>query len=289
MELSLYHETTFEYEGPVRDNINEVRLRPLTDALQTTLDFRLTTVPRSDPRSYIDCFGNIVHTFDISEPHSRLVITAASRVITTPPAVPASLDLPDRYIPLRLEDSGDLIDFLQPTARADFARNIVELAREAREAGPADRLAPVVTRLCGMLHGRMEYVPGATDVGTIAGAALAAARGVCQDYTHIMLAALRVLGIPARYTSGYVRPEDAEGEVGEQASHAWVEAWFASAGWVGVDPTNDRLVDEHYIRVAYGRDYGDVAPIRGSYRGAETRGMEVEVSVSAGWQQQQQQ
>jgi transglutaminase-like putative cysteine protease len=287
LELNVHHVTTFEYEGPVRDNINEVRLCPLSDETQTTLDFRLTTHPPSDPRPYRDCFGNVVHAFDVEESHTRLVIVASSRVITRPPDVPPDLSFPDRYIPLRLEDADDLIDFLQPTARADFAGPILALARQARDAGPNDRLGPVVLRLCGALHGRMEYVPGATDVGTPAGEALIAGRGVCQDYTHILLAALRVLGIPARYTSGYFHPQGDADEVGEQASHAWVEAWFPSAGWVGLDATNDRLPDERYNRVAHGRDYGDVAPVRGSYRGAETRGMDVDVSVTAGWQQQQ--
>jgi transglutaminase-like putative cysteine protease len=139
------------------------------------------------------------------------------------------------------------------------------------------------------LHQRLIYEPGTTAVGTIAGAALDAGRGVCQDYTHIMLATMRVLGIPSRYTSGYFSGSGADGEVGEQASHAWVEVWFPSHGWAGIDPTNDRVVDDSYIRVAYGRDYGDVSPVRGSYRGAETSGMDVGVWVSSGWQQQQEQ
>jgi transglutaminase-like putative cysteine protease len=288
VELNVHHVTTFEYGGWVRDSVNEVRLCPRTDALQTTFDFRLTTDPPSDPRSFQDCYGNILHAFDIPEPHTRLTIIASSSVSTRPPRVPAGLSLFDGYAPLRLEDADDLIDFLQPTARADFARNIVELARSVRDAGPSELLGPLVARLCRTLHDRLDYQPGITDVGTVAGDALAAGRGVCQDYTHIMLAALRVLGIPARYTSGYFHPDGTPGEVGEQASHAWVEVWFPTRGWTGVDPTNDRVVDDSYIRVAYGRDYGDVSPVRGSYRGAETSTMDVGVRVTAGWQQQQQ-
>jgi transglutaminase-like putative cysteine protease len=287
VELSVNHVTVFEYEGWVRDSVNEVRLRPHTDERQSTLDFRLETEPPSDPRPFVDAFGNTVHAFDIAEPHTRLVIAARSRVITQRLGVPDGLEFPDRYVPQRLEDADELIDFLQPTSRADFALNIIELARQARDAGASDRVGPVAMRLSRMLNQRMEYESGATDVGTIAGAALAAGHGVCQDYTHIMLAALRVLGIPARYTSGYVRPDGDEAEVGAHASHAWVEAWVPSHGWAGLDPTNDRLVDENYVRVAYGRDYGDVSPVRGSYRGAETREMEVGVRVTAGWQQQQ--
>ena len=287
MELSVNHVTTFEYEGWVRDSINEVRLCPRTDALQSTLDFRLVTEPESEPRSYQDCYANIVHSFDIPDPHTRLVIAATSNVITQPVNVPLDLELEDRYVAMRIEDADDLIDFLQPTHRADFARNIVQLARAARDAGPADRLGPLVRRLSAMLNAQLDYEPGTTDVGTVAGAALTAGHGVCQDYTHIMLAALRILGVPARYTSGYFSSSNATGEVGEQASHAWVEAWFPSRGWLGIDPTNDRVVDEAYIRVAYGRDYSDISPVRGSYRGAETSAMAVGVSVLTGWQQQQ--
>lgn len=287
MELDVNHVTVFEYEGWVRDSVNEVRLRPRTDELQATLDFRLVTEPPSDPRPYIDPFGNTVHAFDVAEPHTRLLIAATSRVITQPTGVPPDLAFPDPYVQLRLEDAEELIDFLQPTARADFAPNVIELARQARDAGAADRVGPVARRLSRMLHQRMEYERGATDVGTIAGAALAAGHGVCQDYTHIMLAGLRVLGIAARYTSGYFRPEEGDAELGEQASHAWVEVWIPSHGWAGLDPTNDRLVDETYVRVAYGRDYADVSPVRGSYRGAETREMEVGVRVTSASQQQQ--
>jgi transglutaminase-like putative cysteine protease len=289
VELNVHHVTTFEYEGWVRDSVNEVRLCPRSDALQTTFDFRLTTEPPSEPRYFLDCFGNTVHTFDIPEPHTRLVITASSSVLTRPPEVPPDLGFPDAYAPLRLEDGGELIDFLIPTNRADFSRSIVAFAREIRESGPSVLLGPLVLRASRTLHERLIYEPGTTDVGTIAGTALEAGRGVCQDYAHIMLATLRVLGVPCRYTSGYFRASGDADEVGEQASHAWVEVWFPSHGWVGVDPTNDRVVDDSYIRVAYGRDYGDVSPVRGSYRGAETSAMDVGVWVSAGWQQQQEQ
>ena len=284
MELSVRHITTFQYEGPVRDSVNEVRLCPRTDARQSTIDFRLITEPPSEVRSYVDYFDNVVHTFDIPEPHTSLVITASSRVITQDAGLAEGLLLPDPYLPLRLEDAGELIDYLQPTRRADFARDIVELAREVRDAGPSELLGPLVARLARILHERFEYVPGATDVGTTAGEAVAARRGVCQDYTHVMLATLRVLGVPARYTSGYFHPDGDSGEVSEQASHAWVEVWFPSHGWVGIDPTNDTLIDERYIRVAYGRDYGDVSPVRGSYRGAETSAMAVGVWVTTGQQ-----
>jgi transglutaminase-like putative cysteine protease len=287
VEHSVNHVTTFRYAGLVCDSVNEVRLRPLTDDLQVCLDFQLVTDPPSDAKSYRDAFGNIVHTFDVIEPHTELTVTARSRVTTHQPRVPDDLAaLPDVYASLALEDAGDLIDFLQSTPRADFHPAVADFGASVRDAQPTPLLGVLVWKLAHALHERLEYLPGTTDVGTIASEALAACRGVCQDYTHVMLAALRMLGIPARYTSGYFHSGGAR-EVEAQASHAWVEAWFPSRGFVGVDPTNDRLVDDRYIRVAYGRDYADVAPIKGSYRGAEESTLEVNVFVSEAEQQQQ--
>jgi transglutaminase-like putative cysteine protease len=290
VEHSVNHVTTFRYGGDVRDSINEVRLRPRTDGLQVCLDFRLITSPPTEIRTYTDYFENEVHTFDVDQPHTILAVTARSRVTTRQPSVSETLaGLPDPYRPLALEEAGELIDFLQPTPRVDFHPDLADFAQAVRRASPDGALGPLVWSLSLTLHGLFQYVPGATDVGTIASDALAARRGVCQDYTHVMLAALRILGIPARYTSGYFHLRSDGGEVGGQASHAWVEAWFPERGWVGVDPTNDRVVDERYIRVAYGRDYADVAPIKGSYRGAETSVLTVNVSVSGVAAQQQQQ
>jgi transglutaminase-like putative cysteine protease len=287
VEHSVNHVTTFRYAGLVCDSVNEVRLRPLSDDLQVCLDFQLLTDPPSDPRRYRDAFGNAVHTFDVIDPHTVLTVTARSRVTTYSSTLPDDLAaLPDAYTPLALEEAGDLIDFLQPTSRADFHPTIADYSAAVRQAQPTAGLGPLVWGLAHGLHERLEYVPGATDVGTIASEALVACRGVCQDYTHVLLAALRMLGIPARYTSGYFHSRGM-GEVGAQASHAWVEVWFPSRGFVGVDPTNDRLVDDRYIRVAYGRDYDDVAPIKGSYRGAEPSALEVHVFVSEAEQQQQ--
>ncbi|MGH7321272.1 MAG: transglutaminase family protein [Candidatus Rokuibacteriota bacterium] len=288
MELSVAHVTTFRYTGPVRDSVNEVRLSPRTDAQQVCLDFRLTTDPPSESRAYTDYFGNTVHTFDISEPHTRLTIVARSRVITQAPELPADLAaLPDPYAPLAMDRAGELGEFLQATARTPVDPAIRAFAVGVRDAEPLGGLGALVWRLSHALHERFEYVPGATDVGTIASEAFAACRGVCQDYTHVALAALRLLGVPARYTSGYFHPEGARGEVGEQASHAWVEVWLPRSGWVGVDPSNDRVVNDRYIRVAYGRDYADVTPIKGSYRGMGSSTLDVDVRVGAGGQQQQ--
>jgi transglutaminase-like putative cysteine protease len=287
VELDVTHVTTFRYTAPVRDSVNEVRLKPRTDDSQVCLEFRLTTVPASEPRGYTDYFDNVVHVFDIQEPHTALEITARSRVVTQAPARPPGLDaLPDAYVPIAAEDAGELTEYLQPTPRTGLDAAIQAFAAGLRD-GSGEPLGRLVWRLAHQLYERFEYVPGATDVGTVAAEAFAARRGVCQDYTHVALAAARSLGIPARYVSGYFHPEGAGGQVGEQASHAWLELWFPRSGWIGVDPANDRVVGDRYVRVAYGRDYADVTPIKGSYRGSGASSLDVDVTVGAGRQAQQ--
>src|SRR5262245_10671343 len=199
VELSVAHVTSFRYTDPVRDSVNEVRLQPRTDGHQVCLDFRLVTQPSSEPRSHSDYFGNAVHTFDIPEPHGTLTITARSRVVTQSPPWPADLGaLPDAYAPCALDDAGELIEFLQPTGRTEPDPALLAFAEHVRDAaGAAGSLGAVVSGLADALYERFEYVPGATDVGTAAAQAFRARRGVCQDYTHVALAALRTLGIPA--------------------------------------------------------------------------------------------
>src|SRR5262249_16322569 len=178
-------------------------------------------------------------------------------------------------------------EYLQPTPRTGADAAIHAFASGLRDGGPGQPLGGLVWRLVHELYARFEYVPGATDVGTVAAEAFAPPPALCQDSPRVALAAARCLGIPARYVSGYFHPEGAGGDVGEQASHAWLEVWFPQSGWVGVDPANDRLVNDRYIRVAYGRDYGDVTPIKGSYRGSGSSTLDVDVTVGAGRQAQQ--
>src|SRR5262249_37689958 len=213
---------------------------------------------------------------------------ARSRVVTHAPARPPGLDaLPDAYAPVAPEAAGELTEYLQPTPRTGADAAILAFASLLRDGGPGQPLGSLVWRLVPGLHRRFEYAPGPTEVGPAAAEASPARRGVCQDYTHVALATARCLGIPSRYVSGYFHPEGAGGDVGEQASHAWLEVWFPQSGWIGVDPANDRLVNDRYIRLAYGRDYADVTPIRGSHRGSGSSTLDVAVTVGAGRQAQQ--
>lgn len=280
MRLTVHHETLYEYPRPVANSVNEAWLRPLTDERQSCLSFRLTTLPFSDPRPYTDYFGNTVYHFDVHEPHSVLRIVADAEVLTEPFDVLAALAADESsYQPLVNADDRWL-DFLAPTPLTAPDAQIQDFSRDLQRQETT--IAEVVRTLAAAVHARIQYEPGRTAVTTTAGEALSESAGVCQDYTHIFLATSRLFGIPARYVSGYLYDEDASGLV--QVSHAWPEVLLPATGWVGLDVTNGCPVDERYVRVAIGRDYADIPPVRGAYSGAAGGGPAVAVSVQAGQQ-----
>ena len=155
--------------------------------------------------------------------------------------------------------------------------NIWRAAVDVSKENP--RLLDCILGICRRTHQHFTYDPKITDSNTTASEAFILGRGVCQDYAHVMIAFLRSLKIPARYVSGYFWSEDAENDPSAGASHAWLEAYLPNYGWLGIDPTHNDLVDERYVCLAIGRDYGDVSPVRGTYRGTSSRTLEVNVSV----------
>lgn len=251
----------------------------MDDAAQRCLEFALSTEPATAPRDYADFYGNTVHYFEIVPAHPALAVEAWSAVETIP--------LADRPIP-PLVTAAELERADERALQAEFAASspLVELDDAfAREAGLA--LGNVrhdvwsdVRRLGSYVFRTFAYRPNSTAVNTPARDALALRRGVCQDFAHVHLGLCRSLGMPARYVSGYFfnptrKPDEAE------ASHAWIEVWLPGYGWAAYDPTHDRMADDRYVKVAVGRDYADICPVKGTYRGGTTRGLEVNVTVRA--------
>lgn len=276
MLLRIHHRTTFTYAGLAHESYNEVRLCPLNDAHQHCREFRLAVAPAAEAREHRDFYGNTVHTFEVAERHPRLVIEAWSEVQTTPgpgePVPAVALENYDCWVDREL-----LVDFVQPSAFVPLDDAVRGEAESALGGGRGD-VWKDVRRLGGHVYRTCAYEPNATRVDTRATDVLALRRGVCQDFAHLHLALCRSLGIAVRYVSGYFfnttrRP----GEV--EASHAWIEACLPGRGWTGWDATHDRAVDERYVKVAVGRDYADIRPVNGTYRGAPGLGLEVEVSV----------
>lgn len=267
------HRTTISYERPVRVSHNELRMTPVTEEGQTTLESRVRVKPMTWNQVYRDAFGTNVTAMEAATPHDELEIVASSTVereIGEPPTGGASFeDLAEA------EDS--LCEYLAQTGRTEPNEQIVGLAETAREQGsPAATAAAVLDAV----NEAMDYVPGVTGVHTNAGEAWADRKGVCQDFAHVALGALRAVGIPARYVSGYLVPGDdlAVGQATKGESHAWVE-WYDGA-WCPGDPTNRGSRPESYVVVARGRDYDDVPPFKGVFTGGGKATQDVEVSIT---------
>jgi transglutaminase-like putative cysteine protease len=228
---------------------------------------------------YQDHDGNIVHHFDIAAQHSRLTLTAEAVVESVAPQ-----PLPHRLGPgawSRLDElaaSGEFWEHLAPSTFTQPTPRLVSLARELRLERGNDPLV-LLRRLMGEIYARFAYRPHSTRVDSPIDEAIEARCGVCQDFAHIFIALARPLGIPARYVSGYLFRDVARGQASEDATHAWVEAFLPDLGWIGFDPANSLLAEEAHIRVAVGRDYGDVPPTRGVYKGATVVRHELGVSV----------
>jgi len=276
MRLTVHHETLYDYPEPVANSVNEAWLRPLTDERQSCLSFRLSTAPPSDPRPYTDYFGNTVYHFDVHEPHTRLTVTADAEVLTEPLDAEAALESDSSPLqPLSAEVGDRWLDFLAQTSLTCAGPGIHDLVQEIRDQ--QETVSSFLRRLLSHLHQRIAYLPGATTVASSAEDVLALGTGVCQDHAHVFLAVCRLVGVPARYISGYLCDSGGAGE--SQASHAWAEALLPATGWVGLDPANDCLADQRYIRVAIGRDYSDVPPVRGAFFGRASAGADVSVTV----------
>jgi transglutaminase-like putative cysteine protease len=263
--IKVEHTTSFAYTDRISEAYTELRLRPLSSGGQQCTSFRLVTDPPGvRVRAYRDRLGNDVQHLEVIEDHDQISITALSEV-STPAVLTDSAREPS---PLQV------YDYLAPTEYAPFSDPLRKLSATAKGPGTeAERSVEVMRSVRSLL----VYEPGATDVMTRADAALALGRGVCQDFAHVMLAACRRAGIPSRYVSGYLYDPLGQGEV---ASHAWVDVLDAERGWVSFDPTHDREQTEAYVRVAVGRDYADVPPTRGVFKGTAAETLDVAVRIA---------
>jgi len=263
--------------------VMELRMQPLSDGRQRLLRFDVTTTPRARVFAYRDFLGNAVHYFDIPGRHTRLDISAEAAVDVVPPdSLPESIDISAWQAIDRLTATGAYGDWLAPSR---FASETPALKAFSESISLThDRTIDPLTllrTLTGTLYDEFNYEPRTTRVDSPIDEALAAKAGVCQDFAHIMTALVRGLGIPCRYVSGYLAPRSSGHDRStEHATHAWVEALLPDLGWVGFDPTNNTLALERHIAVAVGRDYGDVPPTKGVFKGESGSELGVAVSVT---------
>ncbi|MER2269624.1 transglutaminase family protein [Methylobacterium oxalidis] len=266
MRIRVVHETIYSYEQPARGLIQVLRMTPRDHDGQYVRRWRIEPSVDGHLTEREDGFGNIVHWFSPDEPADALVIRVTGEVDTneTHGIVRGAVErLPDPF-------------YLRETDLTAPSDEIQDLARRVASAGEPDALA-TLHRLLGAVCETMTFEPGPASASTSAAKSFALGRGVCQDLTHVFIAAARHLEIPTRYVSGYFRREDGEAE--QKAAHAWAEALVPDLGWVGFDPSNCIGTTEAYIRVATGLDYLGAAPIRGSRTGGGTETLDVNLRV----------
>ena len=280
------HVTTYRYEEPASVCHNELRLTPRSGGRQRTRRSQLRVDPTPSVLApQVDFFGNHVHFVALHEPHRQLTVTAKSDVdveASSPPeASPAWEAVRDR---LRADHGSDVLAAYQFAFESPHVQVDPAVAAWTEPSFPAGRpLVDGVLELTRRIHQEFAYDRDATCVATPVSQVLRERRGVCQDFAHLEIACLRALGLAARYVSGYILttpPEGATRLVGADASHAWLSVWLADAGWLDVDPTNDLVPSDQHVTVAWGRDYGDVSPLRGVVLGGGDHTMTVAVDVS---------
>ncbi len=271
MRVAIQHVTHLEFAGDVAESIMDVRLGPHDDAHQRIQRFQLRWEPHGHVRRYADGFGNVAHLLTSIRAHAFVQVSAESEIVaqlSDPFALP--VDAPSPLDPLELADG------LNPSQLVPSLPVLAELAEPFRDLQAFE----AVRSMSEMIHQQFEYQPGVTDVTTSVAEVVSGGRGVCQDFAHVLIGLCRALRIPARYVSGYIVTAVAGGPSrGGGASHAWAEAYTPTHGWRGFDPTNNLLANDHYIKVAIGRDYHDVPPTRGTYRGAAVGNLGVAVST----------
>ncbi|HEX8771666.1 MAG TPA: transglutaminase family protein [Acidimicrobiales bacterium] len=276
--LQIRHTSGYRYSGEVSSSYNEARVTPLSTHRQVALETSVTIAPAVPTYRYWDYWGTLVDAFDIHVPHTELSVIGESIVETSAPETSGLLASWDDL--RRPEVAASFAELLAPTVRVPDVSLYDEMSellpRLAASATPEAAVAGTVD----WVGGRLTYQKGSTEVTSTAADALNGGTGVCQDYTHLTLAVLRGIGIPSRYVSGYLYPSS-DAVVGTTAtgeSHAWVEAWAGE--WWGVDPTHGWPVGERHVIVGRGREYGDVAPLKGIFHGAPATAMNVSVELT---------
>lgn len=279
MFYSIRHVNLFRYSAPVRESVMELRMQPRSEGPQTLRSFQISTNPRAQLYAYTDHLGNAVYHFNLLREHEELRIEAQAIVeISQPRALPDRLDALewDRYNNRNLHD--EQFDMMEPSKFARSSPELLSFMKIADLEKPQGDPLTALLRLQRGIFDSFEYQSGVTEVNSPIEVALEQRRGVCQDFAHIMTAIAREWDIPCRYVSGYLYHKGSRDRSAADATHAWVEAWLPSLGWVGFDPTNNILAAERHVRAAVGRDYADVPPTRGTYKG----GADSELSIAVG-------
>ena len=276
MRVVVSHLTRLDFVDEVSESVMDTHLGPRDDADQRVRRFQLRLQPGGHVRRYEEGFGNVAHLVTSMRPHTFLQLSVESEVethLTDPFASPSQT--PDPLGPIELADG------LDPSPLIPRFQVIEDMAAPFRSAETFE----TVRGMTEMIYRDFTYKPGVTDVTTSVEQVVEGRQGVCQDFAHLLIGLCRAIEIPARYVSGYIvmagHTESQAPSRGADASHAWVEVFTPTHGWRGFDPTNNLVVNDHYVKVAIGRDYHDVPPTRGTYHGGAAEHLTVDVSTRA--------
>ncbi|WP_111765192.1 transglutaminase family protein [Nakamurella deserti] len=281
---AIEHRTTYSYSDDVSASYGRGHLRPRDLAWQRCLEHEVVTSPAAADASHgEDVYGNRDFFFHVTAAHRTLEVVSRSLVeVRTPRPDPAALALPWEQARPRHAGEPDAVDFVVDSPRIDRPDAVGDYARPSFPPGRGIRAA--VVDLTHRIFADFTYRSGSTTVTTGVAEVLARRQGVCQDFAHLAVACLRSQGLAGRYVSGYLATQPPPGKermIGVDATHAWAAVWLPGGDWLAFDPTNDQLVDERYTTVAWGRDYGDVPPLKGViFTDATTSSMKVQVDVA---------
>ena len=274
----IHHVTKYTYPEPVRDSANQVMLFPIKDEYQFVQSQQLSISGEPTVERYLDYYGNETGSFTNIAPHRELRIDSTISVITQSRVFPTDdRDIASQWEYLdKIKQVVPFIDFLKQESFSSLSE-----VKKIAENGFYRSVSVFVAaqQLNQYVYENFQYIKGITNVETTPDEIWQLKAGVCQDFAQILLVMLRLLSIPARYVSGYVCPHDQQLR-GEGATHAWVEAYIPFYGWLGLDPTNNCLVNDLHVRLAIGRNFRDCSPVKGTYKGTALQTLEVGVSVS---------
>lgn len=281
MRFKIHHKTEYNYDSPVFESVGEMRVCPLSNEVQQLKDRKLKLYPNATLRTFHDFFGNCVDCFSVPFRHDRLVVESECIVVTsTREPMPEQLNI-------SLGEARQILKGhrMDPYLFSRPSRLVPVILRKEISDLPdirlKDTLGDIVPSLNSWIYKNFRYRPGTTQIETPLEDVLKQRSGVCQDFAHVLLAIFRSNGLSARYVSGYIEGREPgqqdDSFVGAMASHAWVEVLLPGGFWWGWDPTNNCAAGERHIKVAVGRDYSDISPLRGTYRGSTSQKLDVEV------------
>lgn len=274
--FNIHHITRYQYDRPVKESVNEIRIYPLPCKEQEALYHEINITGSPEILLINDYWGNRTGMFNLLDSHKELTIES-KLIVRTLGSNSDAITAPGTLGELQTEMKQNLsLLELRQVTEIELREQLSNLA--ARFSTPEMPVSMIVERCANYIFSQFKYIKGITNVETTVAEILQLESGVCQDFAHLMLELLRNTGIPCRYVSGYICPNK-NGMRGEGATHAWVEAWIPGYGWTGIDPTNNVWVNNHHVKLAVGRDFKDCSPIKGTFKGPARQSLSVYVSV----------